>query len=305
MKKLSPVGGITLALVILSPLQGQSQNLFESLISDNATKLTGVVAEPFTKVFSTGVTGGIYRSADTHGILGFDIGARVMLVMIPSGESSVFDSADVALFPIPVAQASLGLPMSAELMVRGFAVKYKEADISLLGVGLKKNFKPLIPIPMFPDVAAMISYHRFKGTYTTFDATDVQLAGWGVPVEPNGYSATFDAGNLVQSSHWSFDLIVSKKLSLLLISIQPYVGFGVDRSKMDYEWSIVATNPDVSQLPLNPVTLPQTISSSFAVTTTRMTLGLDVSPFPFVHVFGDYNFGKFPQATAGLAISFR
>ena len=301
MKHLSLVGTIILALVMLSPGLGQSQNLFESLISDNATELTGVVAEPFTKVFSAGVTGGIYRSADTHGILGFDLGARVMLVMIPSGESSVFDSADVKLFPIPVAQASLGLPMSTELMVRGFAVKYKEADISLLGVGLKKNFKPLIPIPMFPDVAAMISYHRFKGTYTTFDATDVQLAGWGVPVEPNGYTATFDAGDLIKSSHWSFDLIVSKKLSLLLISIQPYVGFGVDRSKMDYEWAIVSTDPSVESI----VDMPQTISSSFSVTTTRLTLGLDISPIPFIHIFADYNIGKFKQATLGAAISFR
>ena len=108
-----------------------------------------------------------------------------------------------------------------------------------------------------------------------------------------------------RASHWSFDLIVSKKLSLLVMSLQPYVGIGFDRSSMDYEWSILSTTPvDISQAPYN-VALPMTISGTSTVNSTRFTVGLDISPVPFVHIFGDYNIGKFPQATAGLAISFR
>ena len=294
--------GSLLVLAVNQSFAQVTDNPFEEFVRENATELVGSVADPFTKVFSTAVTGGIYRSAATHGLLGFDVGVRGMFVLIPTGKSSVFDTVDVALFPLPVAQASLGLPMDTEVMVRGFAVKYKGTDVSLLGIGLKKNFKPLIPIPMFPDVAAMISYHRFKGSYTTFQLSEVPFADLGLTPPPTGWDATFDAGNLMSSTHWSFDLIVSKKFSLVLISFQPYVGLGWDRSSMDYEWTILETQPAI---PDSLLSLPMIMTGGSDVSSTRLTLGLDVSPFPFVHVFGDYNFGKFPQATAGLAISFR
>ncbi len=277
-------------------------NLFEEFIRQNLTEITASVADPFAEVFSTGVTGGIYRGADTHKLLGFDIGARGMFVLIPTDESTAFDTADVAFFPIPVAQAAVGLPMDAEIMLRGFAVKYEGVDVSLLGVGLKKNFKPLIPIPMFPDVAAMISYHRFKGGYTNFWLSDVDLAAYGLTPPPEGFDAEIDAGNLINSTHWSFDVIASKKFSLVLISFQPYIGFGVDKSTMDYDWEIVQykTPLELEGQPLN-----EKVSGSSSVTTTRLTLGLDISPIPFIHVFADYNIGKFNQATVGAAISFR
>jgi len=281
----------------LAMAQGNyGDNLFEEFIRQNLTEITASVADPFAEVFSTGVTGGIYRGADTHKLLGFDIGARGMFVFIPTDKSTAFDTADVAVFPIPVAQAAVGLPMDAEIMLRGFAYKREGVDLSLLGVGLKKNFKPLIPIPMFPDVAVMISYHRFKGGYTTFSLEDVVIEGVTIP------RMDIDGGNLLESKHWSFDLVASKKFSLLVISIQPYVGFGFDRSTVDYEWTLVDADWGTGT---ELITLPMTISGSSSVTTTRLTLGLDISPIPFIHVFADYNIGKFKQATLGAAISFR
>jgi hypothetical protein len=288
------LGVLTLMAAIgLWSARSDAVNPFEQFIRDNLDSLNESISEPFGKAFSTGVTGGIYRSAGTHGVLGFDVGLKAMFVLVPSGESPSLDTADVKALPIPAVQAALGLPMDTELMLRGFAVKYKGADISLLGVGLKKNFSPLIPIPMFPDVAAMISYHRFSGKYTTFELEDIVIAS-------GEYSATIDAGELMKSSHWSFDLIASKKLSLMVISLQPYVGIGFDRSSIDFEWTLVE-----SDAPQSDLITPLTVSGSSDFWTTRLTLGLDVSPFPFVHVYGDYNIGKFPQATLGLAISFR
>lgn len=285
---------IALALAIpwLS-LQAQSfNNPFEEFIRQNVEQIYDSLADPYVKAFGSGVTGGIFRSADTHGTLGFDVGARTMFILIPSGESSVLDTTGLAAIPIPCLQANVGLPMGVEAMVRGLGFKYKGAAITLLGIGLKKNFRPYIPVPMFPDLAVQVSYHRFQAKDVSFTLEDVYVQEYGLSTDLN-----IEASDMISSNHWSLDFIVSKKLSLLVVSIQPYAGFGVDWTTMEFGWTFSAVN----QPSLQPVSL----SESTKVRSARLTLGLDVSPFPFVHVFGDYNFGKFPQATIGAAISFR
>ena len=256
---------LVVAAFFVSGVMAQDGSLFDEL-EKYAEEEIDPVATPVVEAFGTAITGGLYHTARTHGMLGFDIGFRAMMVLIPEGESDILDSADVKFFPVPVIQASVGLPMDFEVMLRGFSVKFEDETISLFGVGVKKNFKSYIPVPGFPDVSAMIAYHSFK------------------------------AGDYLSSTHLSFDVMVSKKFLL----ITPYAGFGYDKTSMDVEYTYVYDNP----LP-PPAQLEVPVSHTIDVSTGRFTMGLNITPFPFVNIFADYNIGKFSEITAGLAISFR
>ena len=234
---------------------------------DHAKEEIDEVATPIVEAFGMAVGGGIYNSAKTHGVLGFDIGIRTMMLMIPEGESDIYDASEVSFIAMPTVQAGLGLPMDIELMARAISVPFQDESLSLYGGGIKKNLSSHLPIPAIPDIAIIAAYHRFK------------------------------AGDILTSGHFSLDLAVSK--SFLVIT--PYAGFGIDWTKMDIEYTYVEGSPPL--LPIEPVEIP--VEHTIDTRTTRLTLGLNVTPFPFVKLFADYNIGKFTQITAGLAISFR
>ncbi len=261
MKRCTPIILLLVIVFCASQVIAQDDNNLFDEIKEYAEAEAEEALSPVVQAFGTGVTGGLYNTAKTHGVLGFDVGVRAMMVTISNGEG-VLDSVDISMFPVPVIQASVGLPMDFEVMVRGFGAKFDDETISLFGVGVKKNFNHLIPVPAFPDVSAMIAYHKFKGS------------------------------DILTSSHLSFDLMVSKSF----VIVTPYAGFGIDRHSMDIEYTWVD--------PYN-VLPDENLDLSIKETTTRLTLGLNVTPFPFVKLFADYNIGKFSEITAGLAVSIR
>jgi hypothetical protein len=273
-----------------------SSDPFKQFIIDNVNGVADSLASPFSKIFSTGVTGGMYRGASTHSLLGFDVGFRAMLVRIPSGESVLFDSADVKLFPVPVVQASVGLPMNIEVMVRGFGVKYQGSNITLFGASLKKDFSDLIPLPMFPNVSAFIGYHKFKAGYKTFTVTiDSNYFGNTEPV-----NLDVNAGSFMSSSHLSYGLIVSKKFGGSVFSVQPYAGFSLDHSTVTYKF--ITTNTTPGTLYYND---PVPTDAKNTVNTSRFTVGVDLQPMPVLHLVADYSFTKYPTASLGLTFSIR
>jgi hypothetical protein len=169
---------------------------------------------------------------------------------------------------VPVVQASVGLPMDFEVMLRGFSVTFEDETISLFGAGLKKNFKPLLPVPGLPQLSAMIAYHKFK------------------------------AGDVITSNQWSFNVMASKGFAV----ITPYIGVGFDATSMTFAYTYVYEDPD---LPPPDNVFEEEIESTVKASSARLTLGFNLAPLPFVKLFADYNIGKYSQATAGLAISFR
>ena len=82
--------------------------------------------------------------------------------------------------------------------------------------------------------------------------------------------------------------------------ITPYAGFGFDQTSMDFKYGYVYDNPVPP-----PDLLESPVTKTIDASTGRFTLGLNLSPIPFVNIFADYNFGKFSEITAGLAVGFR
>ena len=231
------------------------------------------VIQPLLDLFGFYSGGGLYHSADIHGLGGFDVGLRLVTMMIqddekpplpfpqdPSLNGGIFR--DQSLMSLPVLQASLGLPGSLEATGRFFTYPMgegeKQGNITLIGLGVKYG---LIQNIALPRVAVVAAYH-----YLT------------VPEE-------FDFGNV---SSISGALVVSKGFLNLF---EAYGAIGIDYNKFEVDLQL----PD----PIGRVT--KTYSNS----NTRYNVGLKISPLPLFYIHADYDFGKVQGFNIGAGLSFR
>ncbi len=108
------------------------------------------------------------------------------------------------IFPFPIIQASIGLPMGIEPSIRVIPAISIPGDvgdalgeISAFGAGLKLDLDQFIPIPLFPvDIAAQAYYQTFK------------------------------MGDILSANNVNFNIHASKKL----LMFTPYLGIGVDNT---------------------------------------------------------------------------
>lgn len=238
---------------------------------ENAVANLDEAIEPLLDLFGFYTGGGLYHSADVHGLGGFDVGIRVVTMMIsedqkpdlpfPSNEAAkggVFK--DIELMPLPLLQVSVGLPGSLEATGRFFTYPIgedeKEGNVTLIGFGAKYG---LLQNMLFPKIAVVAAYH-----YLT------------VPEE-------FDFGSV---SSISAALIVSKGFPFIDI----YGGLGVDYNKLEVDLTLPGLGPIVKKYE----------KSNF-----RGNLGIKVKPIPLLFIHVDYNFGSVQGFNAGLGVSFR
>ncbi|OQX88513.1 hypothetical protein B6D60_02075 [candidate division KSB1 bacterium 4484_87] len=231
------------------------------------------VIGPLLDLFGFYSGGGLYHTADIHGTGGFDVGLRVITMMVkddqkpplpfPQDESlngGVFR--DMTLMPLPVLQASLGLPGNVEATGRFFTYPMgdgdKKGNITLIGVGFKYG---LLQNMLLPRVAIVGAYH-----YLT------------VPDD-------FDFGNV---SSISGAVVVSKGFLGIL---EAYGSVGIDYNKFEVDLTL----PD----PIGKVTKDYTNQNL------RYNVGLKISPFPLLYIHADYNFGKVQGFNLGAGVSFR
>jgi len=226
---------------------------------------------PLLDLFGFYTGGGLYHSAKVHGLGGFDVGVRVLTMMItedqkpdlpyPSTSSvngGVFKNMD--LIALPVLQVSVGLPGSLEATGRFFTYPIGEGEdegnITLIGLGVKYG---LIQNMLLPRVAVIATYHYLN-----------------VPEE-------FDFGSV---NSISAALIASKGFPF----IDFYGGLGVDFNKLEVDLEIPGLGPIVKR---------------YEKTNFRGNLGIKIKPIPFVFIHADYNFGGIQGFNAGLGINFR
>jgi hypothetical protein len=230
------------------------------------------VIDPLLDLFGFYTGGGLYHSGKTHGLGGFDVGVRVITMMISEDQKPdlPFPSSNAVnggvfrgmeLMPLPLLQVSLGLPGNLEATGRFFTYPLgedeKEGNITLIGLGVKYG---LLQNMLLPRVAVVAAYHYLN-----------------VPEE-------FDFGSV---NSISAALIVSKGFPF----IDLYGGVGVDRNTLEVDLTLPP--------PLGPV------SKKYEKSNFRGNLGFKLKPFPLLFIHVDYNFGSVQGFNAGLGLSFR
>ncbi len=241
--------------------------------SQAITNLDTAIA-PLLDLFGFYTGGGLYHSAKTHSLGGFDVGIRVITMMVsedqkpvlPYPNSEEFEPAqggifrDVELVALPLLQVSVGLPGNLEATGRFFTYPIGEGEdegnITLIGLGVKYG---LLQNILLPRVAIVATYHYLS-----------------VPEK-------FDFGSV---NNISAALIVSKGFPI----IDLYGGLGVDFTTLEIDLEIP---------PLDP------ISEKYQKTNFRGNVGIKVKPIPLLFIHADYNFGGVQGFNVGLGLSFR
>jgi hypothetical protein len=228
--------------------------------------------EPLLDFFGFYTGGGLYHSANTHGLGGFDVGLRVITMMISEDQKPDLpfprtDAAyggvfkDMELMAMPLLQVSVGLPGSLEATGRFFTYPIGEGEdegnITLIGLGVKYG---LLQNILLPRVAVVATYHYLN-----------------VPEE-------FDFGS---ANNISAALVVSKGFAI----VDVYGGLG-------YDYTTLAIDLDFPD-PIGPV------KKEFNKGNFRGNLGLKIKPFPLLFIHADYNFGGVQGFNVGLGLNFR
>ncbi|MDZ7330432.1 MAG: hypothetical protein ONB13_02090 [candidate division KSB1 bacterium] len=230
---------------------------------------------PLLDLFAFYTGGGLYHSAKVHGLGGFDVGVRVVTMLItedqkptlPFPQSQDFKPAqggifrNVDLMPLPLLQVSIGLPGDLEAMGRFFTYPLGEGEdegnITLIGLGVKYG---LLQNILLPRIAIVASYHYLQ-VPEKFDFASV-----------NDISAA---------------LVISKGFPL----IDFYGGIGYDYTTLKVKLQLG-----------NPI---GEVNKEYNRGNVRGNVGLKIKPIPFLFIHADYNFGGFQGFNAGLGLSFR
>jgi len=238
---------------------------------ENAVANLDDAIAPLLDLFGFYTGGGLYNTADVHSLGGFDVGARVVTMMVSKDQKPdlPFPNSSAAyggvfkgmeLMPLPLLQVSVGLPGSIEAMGRFFTYPLgedeKEGNVTLIGLGVKYG---LLQNMLLPKVAITAAYHYLN-----------------VPKE-------FDFGSV---SSLSAALIVSKGFPF----IDVYGGIGVDNNKLEIDLTLPGLGP---------------ITKKYEKSNFRGNLGIKIKPFPLLFIHADYNFGGVQGFNAGLGLSFR
>ena len=213
--------------------------LSAAVMADPFSDFKKITTDSYIKPFAEDLGGLIgatdFNSGRSIGFPGFEAGIDVAVQAKPSNDNRILRNAKVNAFGLPMAHAGVALPLvGADFMLRG--VSY--SGFSIIGGGLRYPLLKSGTITKFiPDVSVsayydVINYTYFKGTHMSFDAA----ASFDIPV------------------------------------IKPYVGVGLDRTKVEVQ--------GVSAL-LN--------GTSGTISKPRYTVGVRLSPMPLLYVYGAYN----------------
>lgn len=216
-----------------------------------------MLQEQYMKPFARDI-GGLIGSADFHdgktaGFPGFDISVYANVQTEPETDNEILKMADVDIFGVPTVAVTVGLPFNFEVTARGIGY----AGYTLIGGGVKFGLLQGKALGLLPRIKVGAYYDMFDHEY-------------------------------LKMQHWS----VFASASFNLPVIKPYVGIGMDQTKLETKVISVA----------GPVVLPGT---TVTVTEPRFTAGANMTILPMIHIFAAYNWlhGN-TGAQAGAGISF-
>jgi len=230
----------------------------------------GENVEPLLSLFGYYTGSGLFNTAETHSILGFDVGIKAAIAMVGDNLKTDWEGVggvkggplgEYSTLPLPLIHAGIGLGSNIEIIGRAFSYPIAETaegeseNITLIGAGIKYG---VVQNMLLPRVSVIASFHKLL-IPDKFEFANVQTI--------------------------SLDLIVSKGIPFVATF---YGGVGIDRASMT-------------------VDLKKPISESFDYTQSmfRGVVGVKFDFIPFVFINADYNFGVNQGVNVGLGLNLR
>jgi hypothetical protein len=264
-----------------SVIQAQS-TLAEKIKSVSENLLEGYT-QPIVTAFGTGISTGLFHSAASHGLLGFDLGVRAMWIQIPE-MAKTFDNAEVVVCSlennvlvyytdsldnvstivgpenrtdVPAPGNALGIP---PYIPGGFNVSGVPLVMPQLNVGLLFGTEAAIRyIPYtyqqtrihFLGVGFKQNLNALPFMKTVPIPVDLAIGGamqWFILTDETGSS-------IVNSQTWNLQLLASKNL----IVFEPFIGVGLEGTQIhftyDFEYMIPDPGGDIPRIDQVDVTI--------------------------------------------------
>jgi hypothetical protein len=254
---------------LMSVIQAQS-TLAEKIKSVSQNLLEGYT-QPIVTAFGTGISTGLFTSAASHKLLGFDFGVRAMWIQIPE-MAKVFNHAEVVVCSLEnnVIVYDTLLLDSVSTIVGPDNRTYVPAPGNAIGI------PPFIPegfnVSGVPLVMPQLNVGLLFGTEAairyvpyTYQETRIHFLGIGLKQNLNAlpfmktlplpvdlaiggamqWFYLMDAGSsIVSSQTWNLQFLVSKNL----IVFEPFIGVGLEGTKIYFHYNFEYEIPDPTGL---------------------------------------------------------
>lgn len=255
----------TLTLLALGAGSVTTAQSFDDILRDFEGNGAGAYLQPLADASALLATSGTFTTGKSHGIAGFDVGLRLPLVMLTSGDQLGIlaeDVTPVSALGVPMLCANKGLIKGFQVGARLMKLQLSEdvGDLTLYGGSVRWEANEIFHIPfVMPRVALQANYSRLQ------------------------------VGESLTTDGLSMDLIVSKKVAI----IEGYAGYTTGTLDSVFEWEFVPVEGQ-------PGT---TLTEELEAKASRLSLGVNLTPLPALRVNAEYGMGDYNSLTFGLILS--
>ncbi|MBI2071317.1 MAG: hypothetical protein HYT79_12075 [Elusimicrobia bacterium] len=205
--------------------------LFADPFDDFKKNVAQEFLKPFAKDIGAVMGGGSFHTGRSLGFPGVDIGGHVTVQNKPSEDNKILKNAKVDAFGLPFLQGEVGLPFNVDVILRGISLQ----DITVVGGGLRYGLFKLRMVPLSPGLAVSVFGHALNHT---------------------AFSVAHQSANIA--------------LDLSVPIVSPYIGFGMDRTRVK----------------VNQADVAGVVGLDAKATGTRFAAGVNLKPLPLVYLHG-------------------
>jgi hypothetical protein len=222
-------------------------------------------AQPLGDASTLLAGGGAFHGARSKGVAGFDLGVKVLMLPVASGNpaaGTILDQTDVSAVGLPMLVANKGLIKGLQVGARYMSLEFSKdvGQLSMVGASLRFELNELFHVPiLMPRIGVQGDWNQLK------------------------------IGEAVTNTTTGLDLIVSKSF----IFIEPYAGVSLLSGTTDLEYTYTPASPAP----------PQQISTSLDSKATRLAAGVNITPFPLLRINAEYAMADYNTMTVGVLLN--
>ncbi|MDP2360828.1 MAG: hypothetical protein Q8O14_08750 [bacterium] len=238
-------------------------DLFKDFESTTKSQVEDFV-QPLGDALTALASGGTFHGARSKGLLGLDVGLKLVSVPFSSGDvpaGSVLDRSEASAVGLPMLTASKGLVKGLQVGARFMSLELDKEVGSLqhLGASLRFEINELFHIPLLmPRLGLQADWSRLQ------------------------------VGDALTTTATGLDLIVSKSFVVL----EPYAGISLIQGRTELDYTSRAPGLEGQKVGLdldsNPV---------------RLAAGVNITPFPLLRINAEYALGDFNTITVGALLN--
>jgi len=317
---------LLLLLVVCTVVWAQNEALAERIKRLGEGLLRGYT-QPLVTAFGSGISSGLFHSAYSHDVLGFDIGVRGIFVSIPSS-AKYFDGTAL------ICSLGLGGLVCDSVELENLSTVFGPSDSTrVLTSGNAVAVPPVVPggfnLSYVPLVVPQLNIGLVAGLEVgvrylpfRFKGSSVRLMGISVKQEltklppismtpmpfaialGGAYQAFYIDDSLgeqiVNSRTWNVQLLVSKRIAFF----EPFVGVGIEGTKVYFPYEFKYDVPDTNN-PGSLVTVTEEIDVEMhGENEYRAMFGFSLR-LGFMLLHYDYNIMPYATHNAMIALSIR